>query len=159
MNSIVTGLITGLTDIFNYDSSNSNRMLSIYNILNIIKDHPFIGVGWNTSASYMADYGFINERIKDSYSFILKMIAEIGVFAFPFIYFIFSKAKKLINRKNTEYQRALGWSLLMYFALALITDYKFDGSVSILIGLVLVELYNNKQCYSVVDNRKIQQVD
>ena len=143
-NSIITGLIIGVTDIFNFDGSNSYRMLSIYNILSIIKDYPFLGVGWNLSASYMAAYGFINDRIKDSYSFVLKIVAEMGIFVIPFLYFVFSKAKTLVNRDNSQYQRALGWSLLMYFALASITDYKFDGSVSILIGLVLIEVCGNK---------------
>ena len=79
------------------------------------------------------------------------MIAELGILSIFYFYFIASKSLRLIRTKKTEYV-ALGFAMLIYFAVFCTTDFGIDASTSVFLGMILL---NNRECTHKEDIREI----
>ena len=124
---------------FDIDESAKARFESWGNTITIIRDHPLLGVGYNSFRYAQNDYGFgdkssISRAGAGSDSSMLLIFATTGIFGLlSYLVFYFSaliKTKKVFTYSNSPQKRA--------FALALF---------SILIGLIFHSVFVNSLFY------------
>lgn len=144
LKNLILSFTEGMNDITDSENHGNIVRISGFNYtLNIIKEYPIFGTGWNTLSKMFMSHGYYGEdNVFGSYSAALSLVAELGVFSLLYFYFILSKSFKLIKTKDTEYV-AFGFAILIYFAIFCATDFGFDAGTSVFIGLILL---NNKDC-------------
>ena len=136
VNKALQSLFNGLSD-FSLSNGNSVRVLGITKGIELVKNYPIIGSGYNTVSMLFIENGYYGvDNVHGTYSAALSLIIELGIGCLPFFYFVLSKAFKLSLTKN-KMGVALGVSLFIYLLVFLLTDYAFDGGSSVFIGIVL----------------------
>ena len=137
--------INGLFNITESDVSSDIRKNGMKNAINIIKEYPFIGCGWNIFTKVFQDFGYYTAYVKGSYSALLSLIAELGIGALTYISFICSSTLHCLKSKSVS-NIALGCSIMIYFALYSLTDYSINGDCAVFIGLMIAsKTQNNKK--------------
>jgi hypothetical protein len=143
LNNIVRALVEGVTEIVVTTGSNGGRLQGMKCALEIIKQYPIFGCGWNCITMVMVKLGYYGNMVLGSYSGLLSLIAEVGVFGFFYIYFIISKGIYFIKQNHNVANVQIGIALFMYLLVFISTDYSIDASVSVLISLSLIQYYES----------------
>lgn len=150
ISNLVSSFTTGFSDLFTSDGSNGIRLQGMQRALSIITNYPITGSGLNSLTTLFMNSGYYGANdVYGSYSSMLSMIAELGIFSFSFFFFAIHKSLYLIRKAHNVYSIGLGVSLLMFFALFCLTDFNIEPSTSILLGLVLVEYERAKKRISI----------
>ena len=148
VNKLLAAFQFGFVSIFDTTGSNGSRIQGFQYAIDIIKQYPVIGCGWNNFTKEMINMGVYGiNNILGSYSGALSMIAELGVFSTSYFYFLIQKSVSFISQARNNEDLAIGVSLLMYFVLFCTTDYTFEPSNAVLIAIACIkyrELKNGK---------------
>jgi hypothetical protein len=138
--------IKGMSDIFEVSgkegngASNGIRLQGMIYALNIIKQYPVIGCGWNNLTKVFMSNGYYGKLVLGSYSAALSLIAEMGICSIFYFYFIVHSCITFFNAKRSYIN--LGWviSIIIYFAEFVSTDYSLDAGSSVWLALLLIQL-------------------
>lgn len=128
--------IDGLFNITESDVSSNIRKTGMQNAIDVIKEYPVIGCGWNIFTKVFQDFGYYTIDVRGSYSALLSLIAELGIGALTYISFICSSTLHCLKSKSVS-NIALGCSIMIYFALYSLTDYSINGDCAVFIGLII----------------------
>lgn len=128
----------GVLSIFDFQGDNRNRVKGMQYTINIIKEYPIMGCGWNLLTKIFIDHGYYSDAIRGSYSAGLSLIAELGIGSFFYFYFAISKAVSLIRYRYNDECLAVGISLLIYLLIFLSTDYTLDPGSATFLAIVFI---------------------
>lgn len=142
----------GVLSIFDTESANADRLQGMKYAIEIIKEYPIIGCGWNQFTKIFMDKGFYGDQIFGSYSAGLSLIAEIGFASLCYFFFCVKKAFELIRSRMDEESIAVGVSLLIYLLLFFTTDFSFDSGSSTFIALSLIVYTDTKDNINNLEN-------
>lgn len=135
---LVTSFQSGVTDIFSTTGGNATRYSGMDYVLQVIRNYPIIGSGWNTLTQVFIEEGYYGVgNVRGSYSEGFTLIAELGIFCLPYFVFLWKSIIKELKCLDS-YSVALGTGLLLYLILLFITDYSIDSGSAILIGLTIL---------------------
>lgn len=140
ISKLLTAFNFGFSSIFDTTGINSGRVQGMRYALEIIKDYPVTGCGWNNLTKVFMKYGFYGvNNVMGSYSAALSLIAELGLASLFYFYFMIDKGIRLIkNRLNKTYV-GYGISLFIYFVLFCLTDYTIDAGSAMFIAIILLK--------------------
>lgn len=142
---LLEALISGITDFSLDDLGNSGRILGMNSTISVIRNNSIFGSGWNSIYRRLYESGFINRYVQGSYSVALELFAELGVGSIFYYYFLINKTHRLFRAQHTASDIAIASSMFVYLLLFCTTDYAFDGSVALLLGITLVTLSENRE--------------
>ncbi len=150
---ITDSLSEGVLDIFvNGDVSRTTGMRYA---VEVIKQYPLLGCGWNLLTSIFQDNGYYGVNgVLGSYSAGLSLAAEIGIGSVFYYYFVIKSSVMFIRKKDDTVELASGITLLLYFALFFATDYSIDGGSAVFLGLMLSKLL--KDYYSLSNENNFE---
>lgn len=137
LNNITTVALKSFFDIFNSsDVSNSIRIQGMLNALKVIQEYPIFGCGWNQFATHFEKFGFLSHYVRGSYSYALELFAEIGIGAFFYFGFIILNIIRMKKRSDNIFDISFTIALIMYLLVCITTDFSFDPSIALLLGIV-----------------------
>jgi O-antigen ligase len=140
------GFIDLSTAILGQDNSSAIRQEGMKSAVELIKEYPIIGVGWNEFTTHMIMEGYYTESVRGSYSALLQMLAQIGIGTFTYVLFIINNAIDRIRTHDIK-QACFGVALLVYFVIFSTTDFGYKDSVAILFGILTVYIGDENYDY------------
>ncbi len=148
----------GFLSIFDVSGANLGRVKGMKFAIEIIKNYPIIGCGWNNFTKVFMDNGYYGvDYVMGSYSAALSLIAEIGLASFFYFYFLINKGLRMLKNRAKISNIGFGISLLIYFLLFCSTDYVIDAGSAVFIALVLIEYRDlrDKEVANMVKNQNV----
>lgn len=132
-----TQILTSLLNQFSRVDSNNIRISGMKNALYVFFKNPIIGYGWNMLPSVFSRYDFINENVQGSYSFLLSLFVELGLFASIFVYFLGKEVYHLVSCYNLKLSRTYLFGLLVLIILITTTNLSIQPVTMITFGYLI----------------------
>jgi len=132
-----TQILTLILNQFSRVDSNNIRISGMKNALYVFFKNPLIGYGWNMLPSVFNRYDFINENVQGSYSFLLSLFVELGIFASIFVYFLGKEVYHLVSCYNLKSGRTYLFGLLVLITLMTTTNLSFQPVTMITFGYLI----------------------
>lgn len=141
----INTFVIGVTSILDFSGSNSARMQGMRYAIEIIKDYPITGCGWNNLTKLFMSYGFYGTNaVLGSYSAALSLVAEIGLASLFYFYFIVNKVAICLKNCTDQYVLSIGVSMLVYGMIFMSTDFTIDCSSAVFIAIATIAVHDIK---------------
>jgi hypothetical protein len=140
---MVEGVLKGIQGSNLGSEENYGRTYNMLLGLNLYSHYP-LGVGYNMSPS-LYEINFGRNYVLSSFSFVITILLELGpIGLILYIIIILKMCLPLIFKSTSQYQLAVGISVIGVFLVQAANGYRFVPYMSVVFGLALIELHKLK---------------
>lgn len=140
---MVEGVLKGIQGSNLGSEENYGRTYNMLLGLNLYSHYP-LGVGYNMSHS-LYEINFGRNYVLSSFSFVITILLELGpIGLILYIIIILKMCLPLIFKSTSQYQLAVGISVIGVFLVQAANGYRFVPYMSVVFGLALIELHKLK---------------